>query len=75
MSQNQIAAEIHRPDLGSLAYVWIGNREYVTASTSEAHDLMRRRGVVHYHGRTIAPGGGSVETYTIERRTAATTGA
>lgn len=64
-----IRAEIHRPDLGSLAYVWIGDHEYVTSSTSEAHNLMRRRGKVTYHGRTLTSCGGSVETYTIEKET------
>lgn len=62
-----IRAEIHRPNLGSLAYVWIGDREYVAASTSEAHALLNRRGIVT-HIETMRSGGGSVETYTITRR-------
>jgi len=63
-----ITAEIHRPDFGSLAYVWIGDHEYVTSSTSEAHALMRRRGLITYHSRTLTTGGGSVERYTITKK-------
>ena len=59
-------ASIHRPNLGSLAYVWIGDREYVTASTSEAHNLLARRGHVTMTGRTTS-NGSSVEHYIIER--------
>jgi hypothetical protein len=59
-------AEIHRPNLGSLAYVWIADREYVVGLTSEAHALMSRRGIVQ-HLETIRSGGGSVERYTITK--------
>ena len=61
-----IRAEIHRPNLGSLAYVWIGDREYVAATTSEAHALMTRRGRVEHIG-TIRSGGSSVEQYVITK--------
>ncbi len=61
-----IRAEIHRPNLGSLAYVWIGDREYVTASTSRAHALVNRRGRVE-HVETMRSGGGMVEVYTITK--------
>lgn len=63
---SMIRAEIHRPNLGSLAYVWIGDREYVVGLTSEAHALMSRRGIVQHH-ETIRSGGGSVERYTITK--------
>ena len=56
-------ASITRPNLGSLAYVWIGNREYVVASTTEAHNLMNRKGQVIFIGRS-----GSTEHYTIEKK-------
>ena len=56
-------ASITRPNLGSLAYVWIGNREYVTATTSEAHDLMNKKGTVTFVSRS-----GKTEHYTIERK-------
>ena len=59
-----IRAEIHRPNLGSLAYVWIGAPEFVRATTSEAHALMRRRGRVE-HIDTLQNGGGTVERYII----------
>lgn len=62
-----IRAEIHRPNLGSLAYVWIGDREYVAATTSEAHALLNRRGDVT-HLRTTRHGSSSVEEYRITRR-------
>lgn len=59
-------ATIHRPNLGSLAYVWIGDREHVTGATSEAHALLRRHGTpIHTH--TTRHGGESVEHYIIER--------
>ena len=61
-----IRAEIHRPNLGSLAYVWIGDREYVAASTSQAHALLNRRGSVE-HVETMRSGGGMVEVYTITK--------
>ena len=61
-----IRAEIHRPNLGSLAYVWIGDREFVRATTSEAHALMRRRGRVE-HVDTLQNGGGTVERYIITK--------
>ena len=61
-----IRAEIHRPNLGSLAYVWIGDREYVAASTSQAHALLNRRGIVE-HLETIMSGGGMVERYIITK--------
>ena len=61
-----IPAEIHRPNLGSLAYVWIGDREYVAATTSQAHALLNRRGKVD-HLETIMTGGGTVERYTITK--------
>lgn len=61
-----IRAEIHRPNLGSLAYVWIGDREYVAASTSQAHALLNRRGTVE-HVETMRSGGGMVEVYTITK--------
>jgi hypothetical protein len=64
-----IRAEIHRPNLGSLAYVWIGDREYVAASTSQAHALLNRRGRVE-HVETITSGGGMVEVYTITKEEA-----
>jgi len=64
-----IRAEIHRPNLGSLAYVWIGDREYVAASTSQAHALLNRRGTVE-HVETITSGGGMVERYIITRSAA-----
>jgi hypothetical protein len=60
-----IRAEIHRPNFGSLAYVWVGDREYVAATTSEAHALLKRRGNVTFVGRT-----GNVEHYTITREEA-----
>jgi hypothetical protein len=60
-----IRAEIHRPNLGSLAYVWIGDREYVAGNTHEAHALMKRRGTVTFVGRS-----GSVEHYTITKEEA-----
>lgn len=59
-------ATIHRPNLGSLAYVWIGDHEYVTTTTSEAHALLRRHGTPTHH-RTTRHDGSSVEHYTIER--------
>ena len=61
-----IRAEIHRPNLGSLAYVWIGDREYVAASTSQAHALLNRRGHVE-HVETITTGGSMVERYIITK--------
>lgn len=61
-----IRAEIHRPNLGSLAYVWIGDREYVAASTSQAHALLNRRGRVE-HVETITTGGSMVERYIITK--------
>ena len=61
-----IRAEIHRPNLGSLAYVWIGDREYVAASTSQAHALLNRRGRVK-HVETLQNGGGTVERYIITK--------
>ena len=64
-----IRAEIHRPNLGSLAYVWIGDREFVATSTSQAHAIMNRRGHVE-HVETIMAGGGMVERYTITREEA-----
>ena len=64
-----IRAEIHRPNLGSLAYVWIGDREFVATSTSQAHAIMNRRGHVK-HIETIMAGGGMVERYTITREEA-----
>ena len=64
-----IRAEIHRPNLGSLAYVWIGDREYVAASTSQAHALLNRRGTVE-HIETMRSGGGMVEVYTITKEEA-----
>ena len=60
-----IRAEIHRPNLGSLAYVWIGNIEYVVGTTSEAHTLLNRRGRVE-HIETIRSGG-TVEVYNITK--------
>ncbi len=65
-----IRAEIHRPNLGSLAYFWIGDREYVASSTSEAHALLNRRGIVE-HVRTTRSGQTSVEEYRITRRSEA----
>ncbi len=62
-----IRAEIHRPNLGSLAYVWIGDCEYVAASTSQAHALLNRRGRVE-HVETITGGGGTVERYIITKQ-------
>ncbi|NBV49528.1 MAG: hypothetical protein EBR95_10945 [Verrucomicrobia bacterium] len=62
-----IRAEIHRPNLGSLAYVWIGDREYVAASTSQAHALLNRRGRVE-HVDTLQNGGGTVERYIITKQ-------
>lgn len=62
-----ISAEIHRPNLGSLAYVWIGDREYVAATTSKAHAAMNRRGTVVFVERIVS-GDSSVERYIIERR-------
>ena len=61
-----IRAEIHRPNLGSLAYVWIGNREFVRATTSDAHKLLRSRGAVT-HIETIRNGQTSVERYIITK--------
>jgi len=61
-----IRAEIHRPNLGSLAYVWVGDREFVRATTSEAHALLKRRGKVE-HVETIMTGGGTVERYIITK--------
>lgn len=63
---SMIRAEIHRPNLGSLAYVWIADREYVVGLTSEAHALMNRRGIVQHH-ETIRSSGESVERYTITK--------
>ena len=61
-----IRAEIHRPNLGSLAYVWVGDREFVATSTSQAHAILNRRGDVE-HVETIMAGGGMVERYTITK--------
>ena len=61
-----IRAEIHRPNLGSLAYVWVGDREFVRVTTSEAHALLNRRGKVE-HVETIMAGGGTVERYIITK--------
>jgi hypothetical protein len=49
--------------LGSLAYVWIGNTEHVVGTTSEAHDLMNKKGNVTFISRS-----GSTEHYIIERK-------
>jgi hypothetical protein len=62
-----ITASLHRQNLGSLAYLWIGDREYVTTSTSEAHALMSRRGNVEFVRRTWS-GSTSVEEFTITPR-------
>jgi hypothetical protein len=62
-----IRAEIHRPNFGSLAYVWVGDREYVAASTSQAHAILNRHGHVQ-HVRTTTHDGTSVEEYLITRR-------
>jgi hypothetical protein len=59
----QTPASITRPNLGSLAYVWIGDREHIVATTSEAHDLMNKKGRVTFIGRS-----GSTEHYIIERK-------
>ena len=61
-TMQQTPASITRPNLGSLAYVWIGDKEHVVATTSEAHDLMIKRGKVTFIRRS-----GSTEYYTIER--------
>ena len=68
MTRPEIQATITRPDFGSLAYVWIGDKEYVTSSTSEAHALMRRHGEVTYVGKSGKPGAGMTEQYVIVRR-------
>lgn len=55
MTERTVSASITRPNLGSLAYVWIGDKQYVAATTSEAHAILRKRGDVrfmHYSGRT-----------------------
>ena len=62
-----IRAEIHRPNLGSLAYVWIGSQEFVRGSTSDAHKLLRSRGAVT-HIETIRNGQTSVERYIITKQ-------
>jgi hypothetical protein len=54
-------ASITRPNLGSLAYVWIGDHEHIVATTSEAHDLMNKKGKVIFISRS-----GSTEHYIIE---------
>jgi len=59
----QTPASITRPNLGSLAYVWIGNTEHVVATTSEAHDLMNKKGKVTFIKRS-----GHTEHYIIERK-------
>jgi hypothetical protein len=59
----QTPASITRPNLGSLAYVWIGNTEHVVGATSEAHDLMNKKGNVTFISRS-----GSTEHYIIERK-------
>lgn len=60
-----ITATITRPNLGSLAYIWIGDNEYVAATTSEAHAILNRRGHVTFTHRDAY----GVEHYTIERKT------
>jgi hypothetical protein len=62
-----INASIHRQNLGSLAYVWVGDTEHVTGSTSEAHALMNRRGNVEFVRRTWH-GSTSVEEFIITPR-------
>lgn len=56
-------ASITRPNLGSLAYVWIGNHEHIVGTTSEAHTLMNRKGKVLFINRS-----GNTEHYIIERK-------
>ena len=56
-------ATITRPNLGSYAYIWIGNTEHTAATTSEAHALLNRRGTVTYTHRT-----GNTEHYIITPR-------
>lgn len=68
MTKPDIQATITRPNFGSLAYVWIGDTEYVASCTSEAHALMNRRGDVTYVGRTGMPGASLTEHYVIKRK-------
>lgn len=62
-----IIAELHRPNLGSAAYLWIGGRERLYSTTSEAHAAMSRRGNVVFVERVVS-GDSSVERYIIERQ-------
>jgi N-formylglutamate amidohydrolase len=60
-----IAASIHRTDMGSHASVKIGDQEYETSTTSEAHNIMSSKGRVTYIARKRYAGGSSVEHYKI----------
>lgn len=63
-----ITATVHRPNMGSLSYVWIGNTEHVCGTTSDVFALLRRRGTPIQTGYTQSHGG-SVTSFIIEPRT------
>ena len=60
-TMQQTPASITRPNMGSLAYVWIGDKEHVVGTTSEAHHLMNKKGSVTFISRS-----GQTEHYIIE---------
>ena len=61
----QIEATLTRPDLGSLAYVTIGDKRWTFPCTAQAHELMRKHGEVTYVRRSHG-NDGSTEHYLIE---------